>query len=105
MHLILDPGQQLKGSLPAVHGDLAATVGNGTGSVLIVLHHAVYGYMNPQLPQHWCHGVHLPLASVQQDQIRQPGKAFIRCSLVFPEPTLQHLVHAGIIVLDLAFPD
>ena len=72
MRLVLNGGDE--GERPAVHvdGDLPAfAVHDGAGAVVVVLHHAVEGYIGQCRPgQCGLRGTHLSPAAVHQEQVR-----------------------------------
>ena len=108
MYFVLDRGDKGKGAPIHLNGDLLPLcVHNGTGAVVIVLHHAKQRHMlHHGAAQSLLHHAHLPFAAVQQDQVRQRGKLIALMvgpfahsgKAVFLGPARKRFGHAGVII-------
>ena len=104
VHFVLYLRQQVECRTIGRKGDLPAGTGNGTGAVLLVFHHAEHRNVQPKAADYWCDRVHVSLSAVQQNQVRQSGKALlVLCQIVF-QPSGQCFFHTSIVVLcDMLF--
>ena len=100
VHLLLNIGNKRKRRPVGIDLNLSAAVSDFPGAVFAVLHHTKNRSGEFHFFDHREYGAYLPLAAVQQDQIRQDLKcAASLIVIVMIEPACKHLIHRPDVVL------
>lgn len=71
----------------------------------VILYHAEQGHLNAHLLQKGLHSRHMPLAAIQQDEVRQAAEAlglpFLLAGTVLLKPAADDFPHGTIVILAL----